>query len=260
MDWYTYGMWNLASIVITLTTLLSSTILLHRCLTHGALKLHPAVQVVMKSNIWQVTGMDIAAWVAMHRKHHAHTDTEEDPHSPLTFGFWKVQLQTQFLFNKAKEDPELISKYARDIPHTKWDRLIFDHSRWALFQGICILWFFCWLKSGLLWGFVGAIHIALTTYFWYVIFASGCINGIGHYAVKGAYQNYTEGDHVKHSQNYHPLAWVTWGEGYHNNHHGEPRAAFFSRTAREFDPAKFVILGLEKVGLAWDVQRPKLNS
>ncbi len=78
--------------------------------------------------IWITTGMRPREWVAVHRKHHASTDTAEDPHSPIVVGFWRVQLGNVGLYKRAADDRELVRKYARDIPADNFDRYAFDYA------------------------------------------------------------------------------------------------------------------------------------
>ena len=78
-------------------------------------------------------------WVAVHRKHHAATDTAEDPHSPLVVGFWRVQLGNVGLYKRVASDTANTRKYARDIPQTAIDKLAFDYSLVGLGIGIAIL-------------------------------------------------------------------------------------------------------------------------
>ena len=74
------------------------------------------------------TGMRPREWVAVHRKHHAATDTVDDPHSPKQVGFWRVQLGNVGLYKRVAADAANTSKYARDIPPDRLDRLAFDYS------------------------------------------------------------------------------------------------------------------------------------
>ena len=64
--------------------------------------------------------------MAVHRKHHAFTDKEGDPHSPLILGFWKVQLGNVFYYVREARNPETITRWARDIKDDVWDRLMFN--------------------------------------------------------------------------------------------------------------------------------------
>ena len=78
----------IASAAVTQVAVFSTTIYLHRTATHKALELHPAVGFLFKFALWLTTGLSTKEWVAVHRKHHAFTDEEGDPHSPQLLGFW----------------------------------------------------------------------------------------------------------------------------------------------------------------------------
>src|ERR1051326_3870555 len=80
------------AIALTQVATFSTTIYLHRCATHRALALHPAMAWLFRFALWITTGLATKEWVAVHRKHHAFTDEEGDPHSPRLYGFWHVQL------------------------------------------------------------------------------------------------------------------------------------------------------------------------
>src|ERR1700681_1788670 len=96
-----------ASIVIQIAVL-STTIFLHRSATHRALLLHPGVVWTFKFALWLTTGISTKEWVAVHRKHHAFTDQEGDPHSPVLEGFWQVQLGNVFYYLRESKKPEVI--------------------------------------------------------------------------------------------------------------------------------------------------------
>ena len=118
----------LLSLVISLTVaciliqvaVFSTTIYLHRAATHRAIVLHPAVEVPFRAALWVTTGIVPRQWVAVHRKHHAFTDEEGDPHSPLLAGFWSVQLGNIFHYVRESRNPDVVEKYARDIEPDAW--------------------------------------------------------------------------------------------------------------------------------------------
>src|SRR5215470_7550296 len=116
-----------AGLVVTQLTIAVTTVYLHRSLTHRALTLHPVVAAPCRFIVWITTGMRPREWVAVHRKHHAATDTVEDPHSPAVVGFWRVQLGNVGLYKRAASDRELVRKYARDNPTDNFDRYAFDY-------------------------------------------------------------------------------------------------------------------------------------
>src|SRR4029077_6083811 len=105
----------------------STTIYLHRTATHKALELHPAVVFGFKFALWITTGLRTKEWVAVHRKHHAFTDEQGDPHRPAIEGFWRVQLGNVYYYLRETRHGETIARYARDISEGWWDRHIFAH-------------------------------------------------------------------------------------------------------------------------------------
>ena len=83
----------IATLVMTHITIVSVTVYLHRHSAHRALDLHPALGHFFRFWLWMTTGMGTLEWTAIHRKHHAKCETEEDPHSPVIMGigeiFWR---------------------------------------------------------------------------------------------------------------------------------------------------------------------------
>src|ERR1700757_177494 len=115
-----------ASAFVTQVAVFSTTIFLHRTATHRALTMAPRLEWVFKFCLWFTTGLSTKEWVAVHRKHHAFTDTEGDPHSPLLMGFWSVQLGNVYHYIKEAHNPEVVERYARDIKEDWWDRVFFS--------------------------------------------------------------------------------------------------------------------------------------
>jgi len=83
----------LAALLMTHLTIASVTIFLHRSQAHRAVELHPIPAHLFRFWIWLTTGMVTRQWVAVHRKHHARCETEQDPHSPQCFGIRRVLTQ-----------------------------------------------------------------------------------------------------------------------------------------------------------------------
>ena len=232
----------LASLVISLVcaavliqiAVFSTTIYLHRTATHRALVLHPAVAWTFRFMLWLTTGLSTKEWVAVHRKHHAFTDEEGDPHSPALMGFWSVQLGNVFHYLKEARNPEVIDRYARDIEDDRSERWLFRHGLIGPLVGISAL-------SALI-GIPWALFAAGIHGFMYVFVLSSSINGLCHHV---GYKNF---DNT--ATNLRLLALITGGEGLHNNHHGYPRSPKFSFRASEFDPAWPLIKLLIVLGLA----------
>jgi stearoyl-CoA desaturase (Delta-9 desaturase) len=231
---YSFILSLITAFVLIQVAVFGTTIFLHRTATHRALVLHPAVAWVFRFSLWLTTGIATKEWVAVHRKHHAFTDEEGDPHSPLLMGFWSVQLGNVFHYVRAAKNKQVVERYARDMQDDVWDRMLFNHGVLGLVVGITLL---C-AVLGIGWGLLAAsIHAVV-----YVFVLSSSINGLCHYA---GYKNF---DNT--ATNIRILALLTGGEGLHNNHHGYPRSPKFSFRRTELDPAWPVIKLLISLGLA----------
>ena len=224
----------LISSAITQVTVFSTTIYLHRCATHKALELHPAVAFLFRLALWLTTGLRTREWVAVHRKHHAFTEVEGDPHSPHLHGFWSVQLGNVFHYVKEAHNTETLDRYARDINEDIWDRTLFRVGFVGPLTGYVLL--------GLLMGFWWAALASVIHLIMYVFVLSSSINGLCHYV---GYRNF---DNT--ATNIRIVALLTGGEGLHNNHHGHPRSPKFSFRPREIDPSWPLIRLLIALGLA----------
>jgi len=211
---------------------LLTTVYLHRALAHRALTLAPPVAFVCRALTWIVTGIRPRQWVAVHRKHHAHTDVPGDPHSPVLDGFATVQLGNVVLYRRAARDPAVVARYARDLPADGWDRLLFDHSLVGLAIGIGILIAVAGVAGGLV---AAAVHTV--TY----LLVNGAVNAVGH--------AFGRRPHPNTSTNNQWLAWLTFGEGLHNNHHAAPTSAKLALNPGEVDPAWPIVRFL--VGRGW---------
>jgi stearoyl-CoA desaturase (Delta-9 desaturase) len=223
-----------ASALITQAAVFSTTIYLHRTATHKSLTLHPAVEWMFKFVLWMTTGLLTKEWVAVHRKHHAFTDEEGDPHSPTLEGFWHVQLGNVFCYLRELKSSDVVERYARDLNEGWWDRRVFKHSLLGLAFGTALL---CAI-IGIGWGLLAAgIHAVM-----YVFVLSSSINGLCHTV---GYRNFENT-----ATNIRFVALLTGGEGLHNNHHGYPRSPKFSFKASEIDPAWPVIRLLIALNLA----------
>src|SRR5262249_39585880 len=144
-----------AAVILIQVAVFSTTIYLHRTATHKALELHPALAWMFKFTLWLTTGLSTREWVAVHRKHHAFTDEEGDPHSPALEGFWAVQLGNVYYYMREIKKTDVVERYARDIKEGWWDRLVFRHGWLGLTLGTVAL---CWV-IGLWWGLLAAgIH------------------------------------------------------------------------------------------------------
>jgi stearoyl-CoA desaturase (delta-9 desaturase) len=238
----------LIGLVVTLFANTLTTVYLHRAAAHKALTLAKPVVFVCRLLTWLTTGIRPRQWVAVHRKHHAFTDEDGDPHSPVLLGWKRVQLTNVALYRRSAQDPETVNRYAKDMPADRWDRALFDRSIIGLVLGVVILVLLLGPIAGVVAAFVHAnLYLAL----------SSAVNAIGHHFGRRPYQN--------GAGNLQWLAFLTAGEGLHNNHHAVPSAARLSHRRWEFDPGWWVItvlrwFGLAKVRLSEAVVRAKANS
>ena len=210
-----------------------TTIYLHRTLSHRAVTLRPRVTMVFRTLIWVSTGIRPREWVAVHRLHHAHTDVEGDPHSPRLLGFSKVQFLNAYLYRRTAAQPAVIAKYAKDLKPDAWDKRFFDHSLFGLAIGITFLCVLLGPWYGLL---ASVLHAAG------YLLLSGAVNAIGHMAGRRPAPN--------PAGNSQWLAWLTAGEGLHNNHHALPTAARLAFDKGQIDPGWWVVRTLERFGWA----------
>lgn len=201
-----------------------TTVFLHRAVAHRAITLSPGVRLVFRTLTWLTTGIRPRQWAAVHRRHHAYTDVEGDPHSPLLLGFWRVQLTNAALYRRCARDGETVQRYAKDLPPDRLDRWLFDHAFVGLGLGITLL---C-LTLGWQWGLLAA-GVHTVTY----LMLNGAINAVGHRFGRQRYSNT--------ARNNQWLAFLTAGEGLHNNHHAAPTSARLAHTRRELDPGWWVI-------------------
>lgn len=209
---------------ITTLANLATTIYLHRALAHRALTLSGPVNQAFRFVLWVSTGIRPRQWVAVHRKHHAFTDVEGDPHSPVLEGWIKVQLCNVAMYRRVANNPDTIARYAKDIPPTRMDRLFYDHALVGLALGVAFAVIVFGWQIGLLAAFV---HVNL------YLGGSAAVNAIGHHFGRRPYNN--------NAGNLQWLAFITAGEGLHNNHHAAPTSARLSHRWYEIDPAWYVI-------------------
>ncbi|CAN5591456.1 acyl-CoA desaturase [soil metagenome] len=241
--------------VLYVATTFGVTIGLHRLFTHRAFKTGPKMRAV-----WAILGSmaiegPIISWVADHRKHHACSDQEGDPHSPhhgFGDGVWGglkglFHAHVGWLFihtqrgNKERFAPDLIK-----------DPIVSFVNRTFFFWAILSLL----IPFGLGYALGGTLDAALAALLWggavrvfLLHHATYSINSICH--TFGS-RPYDTGDE---SRNFAPLALLTMGESWHNNHHAFPTSARHGLRAWQPDPSAAVITAMEKLGLAHDVVR-----
>ena len=120
----------LITLAILQVSVFFTTIYLHRSKTHKGLQLHPAVGLIMHSELSLFTGVVPRQWAAVHRKHHHFSDVEGDPHSPYLRGLWTVLFGNYFMYRNTLRDPSVVRKYTPDWKSDALDRLPGMHFAW----------------------------------------------------------------------------------------------------------------------------------
>lgn len=175
-------------------------------------------------------------WAAVHRKHHAFCEKEQDPHSPQHYGLWKVLLTGVFLYKKETKNKETLTKYGKFTPDDWIEHKLYrKHS----FLGLISLL----ILNVVLFGYHG-VWIYLLQIIWIPFWAAGIINGLAHF--KG-YRNFNTNDAAT---NIFPWGIIIGGEELHNNHHAYPASAKLSMKWYEFDIGWFWIQVLSHLKLA----------
>jgi stearoyl-CoA desaturase (Delta-9 desaturase) len=243
VEWLANGLtgWSWWQIVLfalatTHVTIAAVTIFLHRSQAHRALDLGLVPSHFFRAWLWLFTGMVTKEWVAIHRKHHAKCETEDDPHSPVTRGIKTVLLRGSELYRAEAKVEATLSKYGHQTPDDWLERHVYSRYTW---QGVGITLILDLLLFGAAGAAVWALQMA-----WIPITAAGVINGLGHW---WGYRNFEAPDA---STNISPWGILIGGEELHNNHHTYPTSAKMSVKPYEFDIGWAYIRGLEKLGWA----------
>jgi stearoyl-CoA desaturase (delta-9 desaturase) len=247
---------NIADLAILASTYLITavgiTIGFHRLLTHRAFATYPWLErtfAVVGSMAVQGSVLD---WVADHRKHHAHTDREGDPHSPhvghgsglrgLVFAHMGWLLETQGQADWKKFATELYEDRAMRRIGRAFPWLVLVSLAIPTAAGFCLNGFTLGgAIQGLVWG--GLVRVFLVHH------VTWSVNSVCHFFGRRRFEIEDQ------STNVGWLAVLSLGESWHHNHHAFPRSAFHGLRWYELDLSGMTILGLQRVGLAWNVVR-----
>ncbi len=245
-----------------LATALGITIGYHRLLTHGAFQTYRPLRY-----LWATLGSlavqgPVIDWVADHRKHHAHTDAEGDPHSPHVGhgaglrGLWHAH--TGWLFETQGQARS--SKYARELAEDAGMRRINRLFPWLALVSLLIPFALGLALTGTLLGGLETLLWAGLVRIFLVHHITWSVNSVCHFFGR---RRFPIDDH---STNVAWLALPSLGEAWHHNHHAFPRSATHGLRWWELDPSGFLILAMRRLGLAWNViqiaperQHAKLN-
>jgi stearoyl-CoA desaturase (Delta-9 desaturase) len=232
---------------------LGITVGFHRLLTHRSFQTHKATEYVFATLGSMAVQGPVIAWVADHRKHHAHTDEEGDPHSPhvgrgdgvigALRGLWYAHMGWLFDAHGRAE----AERYARDLVEDRGMRFL---SRW--FLGVAALGLL--IPAGLGYLLDGTLKGALTGLLWggfvrifMLHHVTWSINSVCHFFGRRRFAIEDQ------STNVFWLALPSFGESWHHNHHAFPRSAVHGLKWWEIDTTAVVIRTLKRLGLAWNV-------
>ncbi|HEX4564925.1 MAG TPA: acyl-CoA desaturase [Solirubrobacteraceae bacterium] len=233
-------------------TAMGVTVGFHRLLTHRSFRTYPLIErtfAVLGSLSVQGSVLD---WVADHRKHHAHTDEEGDPHSPHVghgsglAGLWHAHAgwltETQGQADWKRYARELYEDPKMRRVGKRFPLLVLLSLLLPTFAGFAL---HGWTLEGAIRGYVwgGLVRIFLVHH------VTWSVNSVCHFFGN---RRFAIDDH---STNVAWLAIPSLGESWHHNHHAFPRSARHGLRWYELDLSALIIAGLEKLGLAWDVVR-----
>jgi len=245
---------DLVALAVTyVLTGLGITVGFHRLLTHRSFKTSPALRALFAALGSAAVEGPVIEWVANHRKHHQFSDEPGDPHSPHVdhASGWRGAFGGLFhahvgwiLGGDALANEQ---RYAKDLLADPVVRFV-DRT------------FVLWVALGLAFPFglgyalTGSLAGALTALLWggavrmfLLHHATFSINSLCHFFGR---RSYVTGDQ---SRNLLWLALPTLGEAWHNNHHAFPTSARHGLRWWQLDPSAWLIAGLERAGLVWDV-------
>lgn len=227
----------------------------HRMLTHRSFRTHKPTEYLFAILGSMAVQGSVIAWVADHRKHHAHTDVEGDPHSPhvghgdglggVLGGLWHAHTGW-LLSEQGRADWK---RYAPDLYEDQGMRRINRYFVPLVVLGLAIPTLAGYLlagtllgaATGLLWG--GLVRV------FFVHHVTWSVNSVCHFLGSRRFEVEDQ------STNVFWLALPSLGESWHHNHHAFPRSAVHGLRRWELDPSALLIAAMEKVGLAWNVIR-----
>jgi stearoyl-CoA desaturase (delta-9 desaturase) len=241
--------------VMYVTTAVGITVGYHRLLTHRSFQTPMWLAYAFAVLGSMAVQGPVNSWVADHRKHHAHTDKDGDPHSPhvghgdgargVLAGLWHAHTGW-LLTDQGRADWK---KYAPDLDEDAGMRFISRHFVWLVaaslaipaLAGLALTGSVAGALTGLLWG--GLVRV------FFVHHVTWSVNSVCHFLGSRRFEVDDE------SRNVFWLALPSLGEAWHHNHHAFPRSARHGLRRWELDPSALVIAGLERVGLARNVIR-----
>ncbi len=225
-------------VIVGHITITAMSLSFHRQHTHQAVKINILVDSFMQAWLWAFTSMSKLDWVSVHIYHHAHSDQEKDPHSPIQNGFLRALALGVVDYSRAKAHPEVLKIRAK-LPENRLEHFFGTH----LMTGPTLLTFANMLLFGPAWG----ATLSVMNFMVSPVFAVGGVNALAHWF---GYKNYKTTDNSRNLGFLLPLNWIICGELDHNNHHRYPRSASFSHRWYEFDIGYIYLRAMKAIGLA----------
>jgi stearoyl-CoA desaturase (delta-9 desaturase) len=219
-------------------TAVGITIGYHRMLTHRSFEAHPAVRTLFLLLGSMAVEGPALVWASTHIKHHAASDTDDDPHSPLA-GFFHAHVGWILDY---QAEPQVYGKWLLKDPIVMFMSKTF--LVWASLGFVIPYLLDGW--TGVLWG--GLVRVFLTHH------VTWSVNSVCHTFGRRMF------DTNDMSRNHWLVGLLAFGEGWHNNHHAFPRSAFHGQRWWQVDLSSYIIWTLEKLGLAWNVWRVPAES
>ncbi len=238
-----------------LFTAIGITVGFHRLLTHRSFQTRKPVEYLFAVTGSMAVQGPVISWVADHRKHHAHTDEEGDPHSPhvghgggmrgVFAGLWHAHtgwlMSTQGRADWKRYAPDLYEDPGMRAISRRFLALVLLSLALPALAGYAVSGTLAGAATGLLWG--GLVRI------FFVHHVTWSVNSVCHFFGTRRF------DTDDRSTNVFWLALPSLGESWHHNHHAFPRSAVHGLRRWEIDPSALVIGAMEKLGLAWNVVR-----
>src|SRR3954470_1701126 len=248
--WDEWVDWTSLAVMLAMyvLTCLGVTLGFHRLLTHRSFQTYKGVQYTVAALGSMAVQGPVMSWVADHRKHHAHTDQEGDPHSPHSHGggikgLWYAHMG--WLFDRSGQAEH--ARYARDLYEDPGMRFIHRAFPLLVLIGLAIPFAIGYAVDGTLggaltaavWG--GAVRVFMLHH------VTWSINSVCHFFGRRRF------DVDDHSTNVFWLAPLSFGESWHHNHHAFPRSAMHGLRWWEVDPTAWLIRAMKRARLAWNV-------
>lgn len=210
----------------------------HRLLSHGAFRCGRATRFALAWLGASAAQLGPLWWAGHHRLHHRHTDRAGDPHSPVLRGLGWAHVGWLLCRRHMRTPLEAVPDLAR-APELAW----LERYHWLPPLGLAAALYGAGGAQLLVWGF-----FVSTVLLYHLTFA---VNSLGH---RFGGQRFPGRDQ---SRNLPWLAWLTLGDGWHNNHHARPAWARHGVGPGELDLTWLALRGLERLGLAWDLRGPR---